>query len=124
MQLTNILRDVGEDAEIGRLYLPRELLEKHNVPLVPSEVIGSLGLPHVAEELGRIAFEKFSDARIALRDLDWRTLRPALLMMGTYEAYLHKLAARGWDKIGEPLSISKLEKLAIAARWFVAPKLG
>ena len=123
LQLTNILRDVGEDAALGRLYLPRELLVKHGCPLTPEEILDAPGLPNVAEDLGAVAAHKFADARAALRDLDWRVLRPALLMMGVYETYLKKLEARGWDKIGADLSMSKLEKLAISARWFFAPKL-
>lgn len=123
LQLTNILRDVGEDASIGRLYLPRELLEKHGAPLTPEEIVGAPGLASVAEDLAAIAKQRFADARAALKDLDWRVLRPALLMMGVYEAYLKKLEARGWDRIGEPISISKVEKALIVGRYFFAPPL-
>ena len=123
LQLTNILRDVGEDAQIDRLYLPRELLEKYDAGLTPGEIINSRGLPQVAEELGAIAEDKFAQARAALKDLDWRVLRPALLMMGVYEAYLKKLKERGWDKVGAPIQMSKWEKLAIALRYAVAPPL-
>ena len=100
LQLTNILRDVGEDAEIGRLYLPRELLEKNGAPTTPERIVGSEGLPGVAAELGALAKQKFAAAREALRNLDWRILRPALLMMGVYERYLLRLEERGWDKVG------------------------
>ncbi|MEZ5921750.1 MAG: presqualene diphosphate synthase HpnD [Parvularculaceae bacterium] len=124
LQLTNILRDVGEDAAIGRLYLPAELFEKYGVPKTPVNIVGAKGLADVARDLGAIAKQKFSDARAALAELDWRTVRPALLMMGVYEAYLRKLETRGWDRIGEPLSISKLEKGAIALRYALAPPLG
>lgn len=123
LQLTNILRDVGEDATIGRLYLPRELLEKHGAPMTPGEIVGAPGLARVAEDLAAIAKQRFADARGALKELDWRVLRPALLMMGVYEAYLRKLEARGWDRIGESISISKLEKALIAGRYFFAPPL-
>ena len=123
LQLTNILRDVAEDAEIGRLYLPRELLEKHGAPLSPDAIVDSPALPKVAEELGSMAAQKFADAREALSHLDWRILRPALLMMGVYETYLKKMQARGWDKTGEPLDIPKSQKMAIAARWFIAPRM-
>lgn len=122
LQLTNILRDVAEDAAIGRLYLPAELLEKHGAAKEPA-LLFSIPLAEVARDLAAIATEKFSEARAALKDLDWRTVRPALLMMGVYEAYLNKLKARGWDKIGAPLSISKAEKLLIAARYAIAPPL-
>jgi len=160
LQLTNILRDVAEDAAIGRLYLPRELLEKHGAPMTPAALSGlpphpkssskisaspqggggrgdqpppwgevetakrfRVGVANVGRDLAAVAQQKFADAREALKDLDWRTVRPALLMMGVYEAYLKKLEARGWEKIGEPLSLSKAEKLLIAARYALAPPL-
>jgi phytoene synthase len=144
LQLTNILRDVAEDARIGRLYLPAELLAKHGAP-ASAETIGRVlsrhlatredgdrderadgsrpALEGVAEELAEIARSKFAAARAALAFLDWRSVRPALLMMGAYEAYLRKMTARGWERVGEPVSLSKAEKLFIAARYGFAPPL-
>ncbi len=123
LQLTNILRDVEQDAEEGRLYLPRELLEKHGCPLTAQEISHADGLPGVRADLAAMAREKFAAAREALKFLDWRVLRPALLMMGVYERYLDKMTARGWAN-GQPrVTLSKLEKAAIALRWHLAPKL-
>ncbi|WP_375205718.1 presqualene diphosphate synthase HpnD [Hyphococcus sp.] len=123
LQLTNILRDVEQDAEEGRLYLPRELLEKHACPLLPKDIATAPGLPAVRAELAAMAREKFAGAREALKNLEWRVLRPALLMMGVYERYLDKMTARGWAN-GQPrVTLSKLEKAMIAARWLAAPKL-
>ncbi|MEX6633930.1 presqualene diphosphate synthase HpnD [Hyphococcus lacteus] len=123
LQLTNILRDVEEDAAEGRLYLPRELLEKHDCPLNPDAIAQAPGLPAVRAELAKLARAKFADAREALGTLDWRILRPALLMMGVYERYLDKMTLRGWAN-GQPrIEMSKAEKLSIAMRWLVAPKL-
>ncbi len=131
LQLTNILRDVAEDAAIGRVYLPSELLEMHAAPCAPDAILSALSsvrsdrmaLANVARDLADIAARKFAEARAALGELDWRTVRPALLMMGAYEAYLKKMAARGWSRIGEPVSLSKGEKLVIAARYSLAPPL-
>ncbi len=123
LQLTNILRDVEEDAGEGRLYLPAELLQKHDCPLTPADVLNAPGLPAVREELAMIARKRFENARRASADLDWKILRPALLMMGVYERYLDKMTKRGWANGQPKIELSKLEKLAIAARWFVAPKL-
>jgi len=123
LQLTNILRDVGEDARINRLYLPRELLYKYNVPADPEQVVGAPGLPELAEELADTVKGKFSEAREALIHLDWRVLRPALLMMGVYEGYFQRMEARGWDKTGTSISMSKLEKLIISARYGLMPPL-
>ncbi|MEO0398561.1 MAG: squalene/phytoene synthase family protein [Pseudomonadota bacterium] len=121
LQLTNILRDVAEDALIGRLYLPKELLEKYDAPTTPEKIVGAAGLPRVAEDLGALAAEKFAAARAELPNLDWRTIKPALLMMGAYEAYLLKMQHRGWDRAGEPVELSKARKIAIAARYALFP---
>ncbi len=123
LQITNILRDVGEDAAIGRLYLPKELLEKHGAPADPARIVGAPGLAKVAGDLGALARARFAEAREALGRLDWRVLRPALLMMGVYESYLAKLETRGWDKTGASVSMSKAQKLAVSARYFFAPPL-
>ncbi len=123
LQLTNILRDVEQDAGDGRLYLPRELLVKHGCPLSPEHIANADGLPAVRAELAAMARAKFAAARIALTSLDWRMLRPALLMMGVYERYLNKMTARGWAN-GQPrVTLTKPEKALIAARWLIAPKL-
>lgn len=123
LQLTNILRDIEEDAAEGRLYLPRELLEKHDCPASPDAIINAPGLPPVRADMAAIAREKFARARTALKQLDWRILRPALLMMGVYERYLEKMTSRGWANAQPRVILSRPEKAMIAARWFVAPKL-
>lgn len=123
LQLTNILRDVEQDADEGRLYLPRELLERHGCPLAPEQIATAPGLPAVRAELAEHARKKFSGAREALKSLDWRMLRPALLMMGVYERYLDKMTARGWANAQERVTLTKTEKGLIAVRWLLAPKL-
>lgn len=125
LQTTNILRDVAEDADMGRLYLPRELLDRHGIEThEPAKVLHHRALAAVAEELGAIARTRFATVRETLRALDWRVLRPALLMMGIYEAYLDRIEARGWDRIGPPVSLGRLEKAALAVRWALAPPIG
>lgn len=129
LQLTNILRDVAEDAAIGRVYLPSELLEKHGARTDAPSILAALSadsrgraaIANVARDLGEIAAAKFQEAREALATLDWRTVRPALLMMGAYEAYLNKISARGWERIGEPVRLSRTEKILIAVRYSLAP---
>ncbi|MEO0613468.1 MAG: squalene/phytoene synthase family protein, partial [Pseudomonadota bacterium] len=96
LQITNILRDVAEDARIGRLYLPRDLLERYDVPTDPATIIGAPGLGLVARDLGETVRARFISVRTALESLDWRVVRPALLMMGVYERYFQRLEARGW----------------------------
>lgn len=123
LQITNILRDIEQDADEGRLYVPHEILTRHDCPLTPDAIASADGLPAARADLAAMARQKFAAVRCALSTLDWRPLRPALLMMGVYEHYLYKMTARGWAN-GQPrITLSKGEKAAIAARWFFAPKI-
>jgi phytoene synthase len=91
-QLTNILRDVEEDASIGRLYLPCELLRAHGLSgRAPSEVAASPELPAIRRSLAKEAASHYDAARGLAREHDRASLRPALMMMGAYEAYLRRM---------------------------------
>ena len=111
-QLTNILRDVEEDAGIDRLYLPRELLLRHGVPFeTPMEAAGHPDLWKVCADIGEMAQSKFEAARNALAHMQPGPLRPALMMMGVYEGYLRKMADAEWRRHVIPLKMSRPEKL-------------
>ena len=97
VQLTNILRDVEEDAAMGRLYLPRSLLAGAGMPLEPTAVPGHPGLPGVRRVLGAAARAHFRRALADARAHDWLPLVPALLMMGPYEMLLLRMEA-DWSR--------------------------
>jgi len=118
-QLTNILRDVEEDAETGRVYLPRELLETHGVALLPGCVAGAPGLPGVCRDLGEQARAHYDTARGLAGAHDRARLRPALLMMGAYEAYLDRMEALDWQRSPHGVALSKRAKLARGLRYAV-----
>ncbi|MEM9223590.1 MAG: squalene/phytoene synthase family protein [Pseudomonadota bacterium] len=96
LQLTNILRDVGEDAADGRIYLPRELLSRYDVPADCTEIEKHERLTSVCAAVGALARERFSMARTALLHLERAPLRPALIFMGVYEGYLDRIEALSW----------------------------
>lgn len=122
LQLTNILRDVREDAEIGRLYLPEELLAEHGLAdLPPSVVAYSPQTIDVAAALGLVARQRFQDARAAMASLDRRHIRPALMMMGVYEGYLQLLEQSEWGIRGQPVRLSKRQKLLRSLRYAIRP---
>ena len=82
LQLTNLLRDLLEDAELGRLYLPRELLEAHGIETRdPAAVLRHPALAAVCGDLAEIAGERFVDARAALRARPRRAVRRARGML-------------------------------------------
>jgi len=110
-QLTNILRDVEEDAAIGRLYLPREALERAGVPAEPAGAAHHPELWRVCAEVGALARADFAAARQAMAGHSRAALAPALMMVGVYEAYLAEMEARGFRREGGPVTLSKAAKL-------------
>jgi squalene synthase HpnD len=118
LQLTNILRDICEDAERGRLYLPRELLSKHGIDSdEPGVVLAHPNLPAVCTELADLAEQSFKDAQAAMALCSKKAMRPAIVMMHVYHAILERLIARGWSRIDQPVHVPKLRKIWIALRY-------
>ena len=116
LQLTNILRDLGEDRCRGRLYLPREWLEQAGVPLDPDAALASPNLPRVCERTADAAREHFRQARAAMRRCNRRAMRPARLMAASYAAILATLQRRGWQKPAERVRVPHWRKLLILLR--------
>jgi len=118
LQLTNILRDLKEDAEHGRLYLPDELLVANNVKSrEPFEVLRHPALPAICAEIAARARRHYHAAAAAMRKCRRGPMRPARAMGAIYRAYLDALERRGWARIDEPVKLSKLRKLWIALRY-------
>jgi len=116
LQLTNILRDVAEDAERGRLYLPREWLVEEGVPLDAGQVLADAGLPYVCARVAALAHEHFRAARQAMAACDRRAMKPARLMAATYAAILARLERRGWERVDERVALPKWQKIWLALR--------
>jgi phytoene synthase len=123
VQLTNVLRDVGEDAAGGRVYLPRQDLERMGVApesLSRGEMTDEIRvLLAVYAERARIYYER---AARALPAEDRAVLRPAEAMGGIYRALLEELQAKRFPCLHESLRLSKPRRLAIAASaWLGLP---
>jgi phytoene synthase len=117
LQLTNVLRDMAEDAAIGRLYLPRELLEKHGIATNdPAAAIRHPKLPLVADELAQMAFARYAEAAALIEVGPKQALRPAAVMMAVYRRVLERLVRRGWQKPEQAVGLSPVEKLWIGLR--------
>jgi phytoene synthase len=120
-QLTNILRDIEEDAAIGRLYLPRELLQENGVPVDdPQAAASAPGLIGVCRSLGGDARRFYDEARRLAAEHERRALRPALLMMGAYEGYLDQMERRAWRRDAGPVTQSRFAKLMRGLRYAYA----
>jgi squalene synthase HpnD len=116
LQLTNILRDIAEDAARGRLYLPRELLQAVGAPAEPKAALHHPGLADVCDQLAAMARRHFRDARAAMARCDRRAMKPARLMGAMYGAILARLQRRGWNRPELPVKVPKWQKLWIAVR--------
>ena len=117
LQLTNILRDVDEDAERGRLYLPRETLLKHGIAGDdPAAVLADPALDAVCREVAAIARQHYRDAELAMTKCRRAAMRPAMMMGGVYRALLDRLERRGWQAPRPEVKVPKLLKLWIALR--------
>jgi len=108
LQLTNILRDIDEDAEISRLYLPREALKAAGILTTdPAAVLAHPALSKVCGEVAERARTHFAEADKIMAGARRRTVRAPRIMSAAYKAILAQLAARGWAAPRKPVKVSK-----------------
>lgn len=118
LQLTNILRDIPEDAKRDRMYLPQDLLCTHGIKNVDLKtVLQHPALADVCRDIAEDARAYFDTAEQVLARCQRRQVRPARMMMEVYERTLRLLTARGWRRWAEPVSLSSAEKLWVAFRY-------
>ena len=117
LQLTNILRDLHEDAERGRLYLPGEwLVEQGLAAAAPQAMLAEPDLAPVLARLAERARGCFDAADRHFATVDRRRLRPALVMCAIYRRTLDRLMARGWRRLDQEVRVPKSERLWLAVR--------
>jgi len=119
LQLTNIIRDVGEDfANGGRIYLPREDLAKFGY--TPQDIAGRVRddrfLRLMEFEAAR-ALEYYQKAEAELPPEDRRPMVPARIMAAVYGRLLKKMRAGGFRVFEKRYSLSPLRKAAIVGRY-------
>ena len=117
LQLTNILRDVHEDAGRDRLYLPADYLDDAGIPHDPALALSHPRLPEVCARVALLAHRHFDDAQAAMRNCDPKAMKPARLMGATYAAVLAQLERRGWNDLATPAKVPKWRKLLLALRY-------
>ena len=121
LQLTNILRDVGEDlANGGRIYLPLEDLERFGCS---EENLHKYSMS--AEFLALMEFEAaraecyYTEAEAILPERDRKALMPARIMAEIYRAVLNRMRRDGYDVFRVRYSISSLRKIFILLRFML-----
>ena len=117
LQLTNILRDLAEDAARRRLYLPREILDRHGIRGdEPTAVLRHPALPAVCRDVAAIAEGHFREAARAMEQCSRRAMRPAAVMAALYRATLSALQRSGWRHPTERVGVSTSLKLWLVLR--------
>ncbi len=118
LQLTNILRDIDEDAAIGRLYLPKEGLAQVGISSTdPLIVAVDPALPKVCAPLVERARDHFTKADEIMARNSRRAVRAPRIMSRYYGAILQLLVRRGFANPRTPVRLNKLAKLSILLRY-------
>ena len=118
LQLTNILRDLDEDAAIGRLYLPAEVLRAANIAESdPAGVLASPCLEPVCSAIAARARRHFAEADRIMSRNSRRSVRAPRIMGEAYKLILDRLTARGWSPPRDPVRIPRPRLLWIIMRY-------
>ncbi|MCX7374934.1 MAG: squalene/phytoene synthase family protein [Alphaproteobacteria bacterium] len=114
-QLTNILRDVDEDALRERVYIPRSMLAAAGIPEGPArDIVAHPAFAGICARLAREAEEGFARAEAELPGYDATALLPARVMMWGYRRLFERLIARGWAGARPRPKLTTGEKLRMA----------
>ena len=116
-QLTNIIRDVGEDARRGRVYLPLDELKRFNVPL--ADILNSTysdNFRKLMEFQIERAEQYYAQAMSQLPAADRKTQRPGLVMAAIYRTVLDEIKRDGCQVLTQRTSLTPVRKLWIAWR--------
>ena len=121
-QLTNIIRDVGEDARRGRIYLPQQELQQFGVSetdiLAARNTSSFQNLMQFQYQRAEAMYEK------ALTELPWvdrKTQRPGLVMAAIYRALLGEIRAAEFPVLTARVSLPSLRKMWLASKaWLTA----
>ena len=120
LQLTNILRDLDEDAAIGRLYLPREALRAATIlSSEPAAVLAHPRLAQACEPVIARAREHFAEADRIMAKCARRSVRAPRIMSAAYKAILRELTARGFEAPRRPVKVSKPRLLLTILRYAI-----
>lgn len=123
-QLTNILRDVAEDAARGRIYIPRADLRRFGC--AEEDLLAGRASDAFREvmafECAR-AGEHYGRARFLLAEEDRASLAPAEAMRLIYEQLLRRITYRRWDVFGPRVVLTRPEKAGLAVAAWMRPHL-
>ena len=119
-QLTNIIRDVGEDARRDRIYLPLDELARHHVTVDDiMHARASDGFRQLMQFQVERALGYYRDAFALLPAADRKSQRPGLVMAAIYRTLLAEIRADGAQVLTQRVSLTPLRKLWIAWKTWI-----
>ncbi len=117
MQLTNIIRDVGDDARRGRIYLPMSELKQFDVKAAELlERRTSERFTALMRFQAKRAHRTYDDALALLGEADRKTQKPGLMMANIYRSLLREIEADDFQVLHQRISLTPIRKLWIAMR--------
>jgi phytoene synthase len=118
LQLTNILRDIDEDAAVGRLYLPHESLTEAGIASRdPMAVVADPAIDHACRSLARRTHEHYRAAEDVMRARPRGLLRTPRLMGAVYRRILARMEQVGWAAPRRRVRIGRASLLLIVLRY-------
>ncbi|MEY4863395.1 MAG: hypothetical protein RLZ51_1490 [Pseudomonadota bacterium] len=120
-QLTNIIRDVGEDARKGRIYLPQDALRRYAVST--GDLLAARrteGFTALMTEMTHRARQAYREAYALLPEADRRAQRPGLIMAAIYCTLLDEIERDGFQVLDRRTSLTPIRKLWLAWRTWVS----
>ena len=120
-QLTNIIRDVGDDARRGRIYLPVNELQQFDVKA--SEILNSQHSERFTDLMQfqtQRARQYYAEAMQTLPEADRRAQRPGLAMAAIYYALLDEIERDNWQVLDQRISLTPIRKFWLAWKTWVS----
>lgn len=118
LQLTNILRDLDEDAAVGRLYLPREALDQAGIATDdPAAVVADPALDRACAQLVKAARYHFDKADEIMSQCPRRAVRAPRIMGAVYRMILERMVARGFAPPRHPVRPGRLRLAGVLLRY-------
>lgn len=120
-QMTNILRDLKEDADRGRCYLPEELINKQGISSRnPQEILKNSNIQFVCKEFALQAQNQFQYADRAIKLCNPSAMKPAKVMRAYYGAIFNKLLIQDWHYPWSRVTLPQWQKFWLVLRHLMA----
>lgn len=120
VEITQILKNIKEDALGGHIYIPEEFLQHATITpeLSPKEILTHKNLYQARTELAEIARSSYNEAYRLLEENNNKNSKPMVYMLNLYNAYFMQMDKRGWEVISPKPELKIKDRLQLVWRAF------